>query len=41
MLVSRCFMGGTSDSVTVLKGDCLRLLEKGDDVLLDKGTRHT
>ena len=37
MLVSECFFGGTSDGITVLKGDLLPLLEEGDDVLADKG----
>ena len=38
MFVSKCFMGGTSDSTTVLKGDVVKLFEEGDDILLDKGT---
>ena len=37
MFVSRCFMGGTSDVTTVLKGDVVKLIEFGDEFLTDKG----
>ena len=40
MMVSPCFMGGTSDSMTVLKSYLLPCLEKGDDLLADKGRQE-
>ena len=39
MFVSQCFMGGTSDVTTVLKGDVVKLIEFGDEFLTDKGKR--
>ena len=39
MFVSKCFMGGTSDVTTVLKGDVVKLIEFGDEFLTDKGKR--
>ena len=38
MMLSKCFLGGTPDGMTVLKSDLLKLLERQDKVLADKGT---
>ena len=37
MLVSKCFLGGTPDGMTVIKSEVLKLLQKGDQLLADKG----
>ena len=39
MMLSKCFLGGTPDGMTVLKSDLLKLLEKQDQLLADKGKK--
>ena len=41
MMLSKCFLGGTPDGMTVLKSDLLKLLERQDQLLADKGKKNT
>ena len=40
MMLSKCFLGGTPDGMTVMKSDLLKLLEKQDQLLADKGKKY-
>ena len=37
MMLSKGFLGGTPDGMTVLKSELVKLLEKRDKILADKG----